>query len=182
MTIDIDNNLRLELLDRKHAPMLFDAVAQSREHLAAFLPWVSRMQQPEDFEMYIESCMQLQQQQKEASFVMVYRNTVVGRIGIHYINSFNRSGAIGYWITAAACGNGIATRSCAAITDYGFNRLELHRIEIKAAVHNLNSRAIPERLGFTREGLLRQAELVNGTYFDLVLYSMLSHEWKDNLL
>jgi len=177
MTIDIDNTLRLELLDRKHAPMLFDAVDQSREHLAAFLPWVSRMQQPGDFETYVESCMQLQQQQKEASFVMVYRNVVVGRIGIHYINPLNRSGAIGYWITATACGNGIVTRSCAAITGYGFNELDLHRIEIKAAVHNLKSRAVPERLGFTQEGLLRQAELVNGIYFDLVLYSMLNHEW-----
>lgn len=178
MTISIDNNLRLELLDRKHAFMLFDAVDRSREHLATFLPWVSRMGKPEDFETYVESCIQLQQQNKEASFVMIDRDIVVGRIGIHYINPFNRAGAIGYWISAAASGNGIVTRSCTAVTDYGFRVLGLHRIEIKAAVHNLKSRAIPEKLGFTREGLLRQAELVNGTYFDLVLYAMVSHEWK----
>ncbi|MBI4220372.1 MAG: GNAT family N-acetyltransferase, partial [Chloroflexi bacterium] len=46
-----------------------------------------------------------------------------------------------------------------------------------AAVDNIRSRAIPERLGFTFEGVQRQAALVNGKYQDLAIYSLLASEW-----
>jgi len=178
MMINIDEYLKLELLAPGHAPALYTAIDSSRDHLAAFLPWVSNMNNQADVEQYIGNCISLYREQREASFVIIDRETIIGRIGIHHINLFNRSGAIGYWITAAAKGKGIVTRSCEAVINYGFKVLGLHRIEIKAAVHNLRSRAIPEKLGFTREGMLRQAELVNDVFFDLVLYAMLSHEWK----
>jgi len=178
MIIQIDEDITLELLGMQHAAPLFDAIEGSREHLSAFLPWVNNMQQVEDCESYIGNCLQLYQQQEEVSFVVMQHEEVVGRIGIHYIDLLNRSGAIGYWVAAVATGKGIATRACSSVTGYGFRELGLHRLEIKAAVHNHRSRAIPERLGYTQEGLLRQAERVNDSFFDLVLYSMLHHEWK----
>ncbi len=55
----------------------------------------------------------------------------------------------------------------------------LHRIEIKVATNNLRSQAIPEKLNFRKEGLLRQAELVNNKFLDLYIYSMLSFEWAE---
>ena len=160
MFIQIDDEVALELLGMQHAAALFGAIESSRDHLSAFLPWVGNMQQVEDCERYISNCIQLYQQKKEVSFVMLQNDAVVGRIGVHYIDLFNKSGAIGYWIAAAAAGRGIALRSCSVLTGYGFRELGLHRLEIKAAVHNLKSRAIPEKLGYTQEGLLRQAELV----------------------
>ena len=55
---------------------------------------------------------------------------------------------------------------------------ELNRIEIRAAVGNARSRAIPERLGFHEEGTLREAELVEGVALDIVVYSMLASQWR----
>ena len=59
----------------------------------------------------------------------------------------------------------------------GFTEIGLHRLEIKAATTNLRSQAIPEKLSFKKEGVLREAELVNDKFLDLYLYSLLSHEW-----
>ena len=50
---------------------------------------------------------------------------------------------------------------------------------IRVATGNTKSLAIPERLGLQFEGVLRQAELVNGEYYDLALYSMLASEWRE---
>ena len=54
-----------------------------------------------------------------------------------------------------------------ALVDHAFGELELHRVEIQAAGANRRSRAIPERLGFQQEGILREAECVGGRYLDL---------------
>jgi hypothetical protein len=52
------------------------------------------------------------------------------------------------------------------------------RVEIRAAPENARSRAIPERLGFTQEGTLRQVERVGDRYLDNVVYAMLAEDWK----
>ena len=177
MTIPIDENLRLELTAEKHAQGLYDAVDANREHLSEFLPWVDNMQSVDDFNNYIKNCESLYQQGKEVSFVIILDEVSVGRIGLHHLSSQNKNAAIGYWLTKNAEGKGIMARSCKALINYGFRELCLRRIEIKAAVDNVRSRAIPEKFNFTKEGILRQAELVNNKFLDLVLYSVISDEW-----
>ena len=70
------------------------------------------------------------------------------------------------------------TDACRAVLDYLFGELRLNRIEIQCATGNARSMGIPRRLGFTLEGTRREAELVNGKFYDLLLFSMLKREWK----
>jgi ribosomal-protein-serine acetyltransferase len=104
---------------------------------------------------------------------------VAGYIGLNRIDWANYRTEIGYWIGASFQGRGIMTRSCRAMLAYAFDELKLNRVEIYCAVDNLRSRAVPERLGFRKEGVMRQAERVHERYHDLVCYSMLAAEWRD---
>lgn len=178
MTINIDQNIRLERTAEKHAIGLYYAVEANRVHLSKFLPWVSDIQSSADYIAYIKNCEVLFAENKEISFVILLNEVPVGRIGLHYLNLQNKNAAIGYWITEKAQGKGIIIRSCRAVMSYGFQELGLRRIEITAATINLKSRAVPEKLGFQKEGVMRQVELVNGEFLDWVLYSMLNTEWK----
>ena len=177
MVITIDQNVRLEQTAVKHAEGLLEAINSSREQLSEFLSWVPNMQSVGDLIAYIRKCEQLYEQGFEVSFVIMLDDQPVGRIGLHYLNAFNQSAAIGYWLAESAQGKGIMVRSCKALIDYGVKELTLHRIEIKAATLNLKSQAIPRKLGFQKEGILRQSEKVNGKFLDLVLYSLLHEEW-----
>lgn len=178
MIVSKEDNIRLEIISGKHAQGLFEAVDQNREHLSAFLPWVKHMQSVDDFSNYINRCEQLNLQEQELNYVIYLEGDIVGRIGLHDINLQHMNASLGYWITRNATGKGIVTRCCSLLIDHAFNVLGLQRIEIRAAALNDKSRAIPVKLHFTFEGLLRQAELVNGVFHDLCVYSILKDEWK----
>jgi ribosomal-protein-serine acetyltransferase len=85
--------------------------------------------------------------------------------------------SIGYWLAAPWQGKGIMTTACAALIDHAFKELKLHRVEIRCATGNARSRAIPERLGFVKEGVIRQGEWVNDRFLDLAVYGMLATDW-----
>ena len=62
--------------------------------------------------------------------------------------------------------------------EYLFDTMRLHRVVIQCGIGNHRSCAIPERLGFTREGVLRQAERVGARWLDLFTWSILEDEWR----
>jgi len=101
----------------------------------------------------------------------------VGNIGLHDISRYKSSGMIGYWLAENAQGKGIMTDCVRAMLDFGFFGQNLNRIYIHAAVPNHKSCAIPERLGFVREGTLQDGECLYGRYFDMALYGMLRRNW-----
>jgi ribosomal-protein-serine acetyltransferase len=74
-------------------------------------------------------------------------------------------------------GKGIMVRSCRALTDRLFKDLKMNRVEIRVAPGNKKSRAIPEKLGFTEEGVLREFEKLYFEFVDNAVYSMLAKEW-----
>ena len=85
---------------------------------------------------------------------------------------------LGYWLARDAQGRGLITRGVAAMLDHAFGPWRLHRVEIRAAPDNARSRAVPERLGFTLEGRLRDAERHPGGFRDLVVYALLAPDWR----
>jgi ribosomal-protein-serine acetyltransferase len=89
-----------------------------------------------------------------------------------------RQAEIGYWLDKDTQGKGIITRATTTLVTYAFQEYGLNKVEIHAAVGNKKSRAVPERLGFTQEGILRQTEWLNGRAHDMVVYGVLASEWK----
>lgn len=178
MTLSVSESIVLELIDDHHAEPLLDLLNNNREHLKEWLPWVGNMRSVGDFKRYITMSKKKQDDKMELGFVILYEGVVAGRIGLHYFDHQNKICAVGYWLGKEFVGKGIITSSCKRLIELAFSQLDFNRIEIKCGVGNDKSAAIPERLGFTREGVLRQAELVNGKLIDLNLYSLLKADSK----
>jgi ribosomal-protein-serine acetyltransferase len=85
-------------------------------------------------------------------------------------------GQVGYWLDEQRQANGIATRAVRAACQHAFSTWGLNRVEIRVAVENSASQKLAERLSFTREDVLRQAQIVNGVALDLAVYSLLAGE------
>jgi ribosomal-protein-serine acetyltransferase len=87
--------------------------------------------------------------------------------------------SIDYMLAPAFRGRGIMTKTCRALIDYAFRSYpSLNRIEISPDVVNVKSCAVPERLGFTKEGVLRQMVSYGDFTGDIAVYSLLRSEWE----
>jgi ribosomal-protein-serine acetyltransferase len=176
MTLTVSESILLELIDDHHAQPLLDLLNKNREHLKEWLPWVDSMRSVDDFHRYITMSKKKQDDKMELGFVILYNGIVAGRIGLHYFDHHNKICAVGYWLGMEFVGKGIITVACKRLCEYAFAELGFNRIEIKCGVGNDKSAAVPKRLGFTKEGVLKQAEWVNGKFIDLNLYSLLKED------
>lgn len=174
----VDKEISIELLQLHHKEELFTLIDTNREHLRKWLLWVDKRQSPVDLEPVIPIWLQNYADNNGFDAGIRFNEKLVGMIGLHYIDWKNKSTSIGYFLAEDAQGLGIITKSITAILEYLFTTLKLHRVEIQCAVNNHKSIAVPERLGFVKEGIKRDGQLLYDRYEDLVTYSLLADEWK----
>jgi ribosomal-protein-serine acetyltransferase len=171
---DLGDGIRIRSLDPGDAEALFALVEANRDRLRPWMPWVDSTRSPDDTRGFIEHA-RASATDAEANGIWV-DGALAGSIGLT-IDTLANSGEIGYWIDGAHEGRGIVTRACRRFLDEAFGPFGLHRVSLHAATTNLRSQAVAERLGMTREAVLREAERSPEGYHDLVVFSVLAHEW-----
>ena len=174
----IDENISLKLIELKDAEMIFKLIDDSRKYLREWLPWVDTTTKIEHTKGFIQSCLKGHVQNNTLQTVILVNGEIVGLAGYVLINRLNKTAYIGYWLGEKFQGNGIMTKVAKALTEYAFSELNLDKVEIRVATKNNKSKKIPERLGFVKEGCIRQVEWLYDHYVDHSVYGMLSKEWK----
>lgn len=172
MILHVNSGIRLELITHAHALPIYSMVVANRNYLGTWLPFAHRMLALEHAETFVKGSMERNKLNIEYAFVVYEHHEPVGRIGVYKIDPLNHIGEIGYWLIENKQGKGIITQSCKTIIDFCFDTLNLNRIELKCGVHNTKSKAIALHLGFTQEGLLREAEWLHNSYIDLYLFAL----------
>lgn len=178
--ITVNEEIVLRLPGENDAQELFRLVDENRAHLGEWLPWVGANRAVGDSLDFIRLVRGQFFGATSLSLAIIVRTELAGIITLRSIDWQNRSGEIGYWLAQKFQGQGIMYASCRALIRRGFRGLGLHRIVIRCAPRNRRSSAIPERIGFVKEGIARGAEFLNGSFTDLNVYSLLASEWKDN--
>jgi ribosomal-protein-serine acetyltransferase len=163
----------LRPLREADAEELHSLVEKNRAHLADWMPWAAD-QELEGTQNFLRTTAEKRQRGEALDCAIVLDGRIAGSAGFARIDPVARTGEIGYWVATEHEGRGLATSAVSALIEHGFGELGLHRVEIRAATDNVRSRAIPERLGFTQEGVLREADVVGGRYQDLAVYGLLA--------
>jgi len=101
----------------------------------------------------------------------------IGNIGIHSIKVNHKKGEIGYYTNAEYRNKGYMAEAAMKVVRYGFDVLGLHRISACVAPDNIPSQKVIKRLGFQKEGLLRQDYIVDGVATDSEIYGLLASDF-----
>lgn len=176
MKFQIDNETELRSYTEDDAEQLFNVVKRNYEHLRPFLHWVSPAYSFDDAQQFIEQNREAAANKKSEGLGIFYRGELIGSVGFVNFSWNSKRTEIGYWISGDFEGKGIITKCCETLIDYAFDELELNRIEIRCARENIRSRAIPERLGFQPEGMLRQFQWRHTRLYDIAVYGLLKQE------
>jgi [ribosomal protein S5]-alanine N-acetyltransferase len=102
----------------------------------------------------------------------------IGWCGLTRWNPEYRSASMGYCLDDAAWGHGYATEGARAVLQWAFDTLDLNRVQAEADTRNVASARVLEKLGFLREGTLREDCVVNGDVSDSGVYGLLRREWQ----
>lgn len=171
--LDVGDGIELRRLDPADAEELQPVIEANRERLRGWMWWAdgSTLETTRGFIRTAEDRGGLD------PLGLVVEGDLVGVIGAsRQIGASNHE--IGYWIAASHEGRGIVTCACRSLISHLFDDLGSHRVVITAGTDNVRSRAIAERLGFTHEGVLREAGHNADGYFDLEVYGLLETEWE----
>jgi [ribosomal protein S5]-alanine N-acetyltransferase len=103
------------------------------------------------------------------------KNGIIGTIGFNNFTPHHRAN-IGFDLLPAYWNKGYTTEALRAVLDFGFNNLEINRIEAEVMQNNTASEMVLLKTGFTKEGLLRDWMLFNNRHYDMTMFSLLQND------
>ncbi|MDF1602290.1 GNAT family protein [Nocardioides sp. YIM 152315] len=138
-------------------------------------PWAERARA----ERFIAACRQMADEDSGVRLVIEHASdrAFVGWCSLSRWNPTYRSAALGYCLDEPAWGHGFATEAATAALQWAFGTLDLNRVQAETDTRNAASARVLEKLGFVREGTLREDCVVNGDVSDSWVYGLLRRQW-----
>lgn len=154
------------------------AVLETFDKLHKMMPWAKTRPSIEDSEEYVrQAAANWILKKDEEPYLPLFmfdkkNNEFIGGTGYHHINWEVPCLEIGYWIRDSYSGKGLMTEAVNALTRYAINQLGAKRIEIRCDKDNLQSKKVPERLGFQLETKLvsNRISITSGKISDTLIF------------
>lgn len=170
-----DSSILIRKYEYSDIDPLFEAVRESIDEVSQWLPWCHPEYSKRETIDWINFQADAWFNAREFNFAVVEKDTnrLIGGCGLNQIDYNNKYGNLGYWIRSVDAKKGYATRAAKLAACFGFSHIKLNRIEILMAIENVPSRRVAEKLGATREGVLRNRVCLHDKPYDAYLYSLI---------
>lgn len=173
--------LTLQRFTRRDATSLDEAIRESLTDLNQWLPWARMDYTASDTTAFIRESIQAWREERAWDYSIKSKEdsrTHVGNISFWTVSKLGKIAEIGYWVRSTETSRGVCTEAVQLLLDEVFNSLGYHKIVLRVAVGNDPSDRVAQKLGFTREGVLREELLIRGNWVDHTLWSLLDREYR----
>lgn len=156
-------------------PFLNESVVHSLDHLRRWMPWAQTVPSVEESEANCRDARARFHRREELRYHLWQEGRHVGCVGMHAPDWRIPSFEMGYWIDVRHEGRGLVTEAMRCLVEMATTRLNARRLAIRCDALNLRSQAVPRRLGFDLEGILRNDDLAadgSGSLRDTLLFAL----------
>ncbi|MHA7878926.1 MAG: GNAT family N-acetyltransferase [Saccharospirillum sp.] len=171
-TRTVSQDIQLALVEPSFAQHYYAIVKAERDDLGQWLAWPRHADSEAFFAAFIQKALHDYAEGSAMTCAILFRGKLVGNISYNRISHALKKVEMGYWLSREARGKGIVTRSVHHLIDHAFTGLGMEKVQISAAVDNLASRKVCERLGFELEGIITRNENLNGKVVDHAVYGL----------
>lgn len=173
--------LLLRRFTRRDAGALDEAIRASLADLNQWLPWARMDYTSGDTTAFIRESIQAWREDRAWDYSIRRRDDPgrhIGNVSIWTSSRLGKIGEIGYWVRSDETSKGICTEAVGMLLEEAYGPLGYHKVVLRIAVGNNPSDRVAEKLGFTKEGLLREELLIRGNWVDHSLWSLLDREFR----
>lgn len=166
---------------RRDVEPLYSAVMESFPELHQWLPWAHKRYSRFDAMNFVKDSAKSWREGRAYDLAVRshgFPDDHIGNMSIWFTSRAFRVGEVGYWVTSGLTEDGVATECARRVLEIGFDELKMHRIVLRIAVGNRPSERVAEKLGFTKEGVLREELKVRGEWLDHSIWGLLDHEYR----
>jgi RimJ/RimL family protein N-acetyltransferase len=158
--------------------LIYQAVRESISEISKWMIWCSEDYSRNDAFAFFISRDEAWINDLEYSFGIFERasDAFLGSVGLNFVVRAYQMANLGYWVKTTETRRGVASRAVRLAACFGFEQLQLQRIEIIAAVGNIPSQRVAEKAGATREGVMRKRLVRSGKSLDAVMFSLVAED------
>ncbi|WP_066393301.1 GNAT family N-acetyltransferase [Neobacillus mesonae] len=150
----------------------------SNAEVSKYVTWDTH-RMTSDTKHFVNYVLQQYKNKKIAPWGIEFKETgkLIGTIDFVWWRPEHSSAEIGYVISQDFWGQGITTEAAKEIIKFGFENMELIRIQARCFTENIGSQRVMEKAGMSLEGINRKAMFIKGKHRDLKMYSILKEEF-----
>lgn len=173
--------LVLQRFTRRDAVTLDEGIRVSLPDLNQWLPWARLDYTSADTSAFIRESVQAWKEERAWDYSIRSKDDPkrhLGNISFWTVSKLGKIAEIGYWVRSDEASQGVCTEAVGLLLEETFNSMGYHKVVLRVAVGNDASDRVAEKLGFTREGVLREELLIRGNWVDHTLWSLLDREYR----
>jgi RimJ/RimL family protein N-acetyltransferase len=176
LTLDLGDGAELRALEPWQAGEFAAYVDRNREHLAPWLPWATTITDEAGARKFLQRYAHLQATDEGRIYGIWLDGQLVGGTLFRVFDVHAGVCELGVWLTPEAEGRGLVTHASRHMIDWAFGARGMSRVEWLCTPRNKRSIAVAQRLGMTRDGVLRSVFELNGERQDMEVWSLLADE------
>lgn len=176
-----NDRLILQRFSKRDAQTLDEAIKVSLSDLNQWLPWARMDYTQSDTTAFIRESIQAWKEDRAWDYSIRLKDDPkrhLGNISFWTVSKLGKIAEIGYWIRSDETKQGLCTEAMELLLAETFSSMGYHKVVLRIAVGNDASDRVAEKLGFTREGILREELLIRGNWVDHSLWSLLDREFR----
>ncbi len=173
--------LIIRRFSRRDSVALDEAIRVSLYELNQWLPWARMDYTSGDTASFIRESILAWKEGRAWDYSIRFKENPsrhLGNVSLWTVSKLGKIAEIGYWIRSDETNRGICTEAVDRVIKEAFVALGYHKVVLRIAVGNDASDRVAQKLGFTREGILREELLIRGNWVDHSLWSLLDREYR----